>query len=536
MITISRKLAGVFLIGVLTTASGCDNLLGVENENDPETERVLSSPEDVEALIRDAFLAAKRPLLSADNLNMQLPVVAFENSAMAANFGMIERSAFPRTAILNTASDQFAPEYFEVWAGEYGAIRAASDGLAAIEGGVSLGNPVNDARMQAFGKFVLGFAHATLAITYDQASIYDETTPILPVQPLVPYGEVMEAALGYMDEAIDIAQANPTMSFPADWMGVAMGQARFVQIVNSFKARFRTQVARTPQERQAVDWNAVIAEVDAGITTDYAVVDDDDRWDFWMHDYTSFQGAWHQVPYFISGMADTSGAYEAWMATPIAERTAMVIATPDLRFPRGATLAVQADTNSEGQQINAGSQIRAKTNASGEGGWVRAERGTWRWSHYLDERFLAYYNASNTGLPIPVITVTEMDLLKAEAYIQTNRAALALPLINKTRVGEGGLPPATLLGAQGQGNACVPQLPNGTCGDLLETLKWEKRRDMFMTVFGGWYFDSRGWGDLPAGTFLHYPVPARELEVRELPLYTFGGGGVGSAPVGTYGY
>jgi hypothetical protein len=82
----------------------------------------------------------------------------------------------------------------------------------------------------------------------------------------------------------------------------------------------------------------------------------------------------------------------------------------------------------------------------------------------------------------------------------------------------------------------VPKLPNGTCGDLLETLKREKRRELFMTAFGGWYFDSRGWGDLPAGTFLHYPVPAAELEVRQLPLYTFGGGGPGSAPVGTYGY
>jgi hypothetical protein len=536
----SRRLTGAVVLGLVMTAAGCDNALDVKNENDPETERVLATASDVEALIRDAFLQAKRPLLSAEGINMQLASVAFENSAMAANFGMIERSAFPRGAIINTASSQFAAEYFDTWGGEYGAIRAVSDALTRIEEGLTLGNPVNDARMQAFGKFVLGFAHAVLAITYDQASIYDETDPIpsstVPPKPLVPYTEVMEAALGYMDEAIEIAEANPSMSFPADWMGVPVSQSRFIQIVNSFKARYRTQVARTPVERDQVDWNAVIDEVDAGITTDYAVVDDDDRWDFWMHDYTSFQGPWAQVPYFISGMADTSGAYETWMATPIGERTAFVIASPDRRFPRGATLEVQSQTNVDEEFINAGSQIRAKSNATGEGGWTNSERGTWRWSHYLDERFLDYYIASNTGVAIPVITVTEMDLLKAEAYIRTDQPALALPLINKTRVDEGGLPPATLLGAQGQGNACVPQLPNGSCGDLLETLKWEKRRSQFMTVFGGWYFDSRGWGDLPLGTFLHYPVPARELEVRELPLYTFGGGGTGSAPLGTYGY
>ena len=528
MTSLSRILTSVVAFGLLLAAPGCDNPLDVDNPNAPETERVLATAQDVEALIRDSYIQAKTPLLSADGINMQLGTVAFENSAMAANFGMIERSAFPRTAIINTASNQFAPEYREVWAGEYTAIRSASDGLDRIADGVSLGDATDDARMTAFGKFVLGFAHAILAITYDQASIYDETIPVLPVQPLVPYGEVMTAALGYMDEAIAIAEANPEIAFPDDWMGIPVDQATFIQIVNSYKARYRVQVARTPDEREAVDWAAVIAEVDAGITADYAPLDDDDRWDYWMHDYMSFKGAWHQVPYLVSGMADTSGAYQAWLATPIGSRTPFVIATPDKRFPQGTTLTAQ--------RAAPGTQIRAKTNDTGEGGWIRAERGTWRWSHYLDDRFAEYYAETNFGLPIPVISTLEMDLLKAEAYIRSGQPALALPLINATRVGEGELPPATLAGAQGQGNACVPKLPNGTCGDLLETLKWEKRRALFMTVFGGWYFDSRGWGDLSEGTYLHYPVPARELEVRQLPLYTFGGGGTGSAVAGTYGF
>ena len=528
MSSILHRLTRAAALSLVVITIGCDNPLDVGNENDPDRDRVLATAADVEALIRDSYTQAKRPLLSADGINMQLGAVAFENSPMAANFGMIERSAFPRNAIINTASNQFSPEYYEVWAGSYSAIRSASDGLAQLEAGITLGNELGDARMRAFGKFVLGFAHANLAVTYDQASIYDETTPILPVQELVPYDQVMTAALGYMDAAITIAEAHPTMSFPEDWMGVGVDQETFIQIVNSYKARYRAQVARTPEERAAVDWQKVIAEAAAGVTTDYAPVDDDNRWDFWMHDYMSFKGAWHQVPYFVSGMADTSGAFEAWMATPLATRTAVVIATPDKRFPQGTTLAAQ--------RTAPGTQIRAKSNDSGEGGWIRAERGTWRWSHYLDDRFADYYDEGNTGLPIPVITVTEMDLLQAEGYIQTGQPALALPLINATRVGEGGLPPATLTGAQGQGNSCVPQLPDGSCGDLLETLKWEKRRDMFSTVYGGWYFDSRGWGDLPEGTYLHYPVPAKELQVRQLPLYTFGGGGEGSAPVGTYGY
>lgn len=527
MFRFAHRVPAILGLGLLF-AMGCDNPLNVENENDPDRSRALGSPEDVESLIRDSYLQAKDVLLSADGINMQLGVVAFENSSTAANFGQHERSTFPRGPIINTSSDQFRPEYYEVWAGEYSAIRSASDGLAQMDAGLTLGDETDDARARAFGKFVLGYAHAVLAITYDKASIYDETTPIVPVQPLVPYGEVMTAALGYMQEAIDIAEANPDMSFPEDWLGEEADMERFVEIVNSYKARYRTQVARTPEERSAVDWNAVINEAAAGVSEDYAPVDDDDRWDYWMHDYTSFKGAWHQVPYFISGMADSSGAYQAWLQQPVATRQPFVIQTADKRFPQGNTLAAQ--------RLAPGKQIRAKSNDQGEGGFLRAERGQWRWSHYLDVRFQPYYNASNTGLAIPVITVREMDLLRAEGYIRTNQAALALPLINATRVADGGLPPATLLGAQGQGTGCVPKLPNGQCGDLLETLKWEKRREFFMTVFGGWYFDARGWGDLAAGTYIHYPVPAPELEVRLLPLYTFGGGGTGSAGVGTYGF
>jgi hypothetical protein len=34
-----------------------------------------------------------------------------------------------------------------------------------------------------------------------------------------------------------------------------------------------------------------------------------------------------------------------------------------------------------------------------------------------------------------------------------------------------------------------------------------------------WYLDSRGWGDLPVGTALSWPVPYQELDSRAKPLY-----------------
>jgi len=517
MTRFSSGLSRLVAAGVLLVLSGCSDLLEVRNPNNPDQNRVLAQPSDVEALIRGSYVQALDPLLSSNGINMQLGSVAFENSAMAANFGMIERSAiFPRAAIINTTSNQFAGNYYEVWAESYAAIRSASDGLARLaDADFTLGSATSDARAEAFGKFVLFFAHANLAITYDQASIYDETVAASEIVPLTDYKSVMNAAMGYADAAIAVAAANPTISFPEDWLGVAMDATRFVQVVRSLKARYRMQNARSAADLTAADYSAVISDVNAGITTDYAVVDNDDKWDFWMQDYMSFRGAWHQVPYWIHGMADQSGAYQTWLTQPFMTRTPFTIVTPDLRFPQGATDVAQ--------RAAPGKNIRRKTNNTGEAGWIRAERGQWRWSHYLDIRYQAYYNANNTGLAIPIIQVKEMQLLKAEALWKRNTGtdqADAVEIINTYRVADGGL---SLADVAGTNTSCVPKLPSGACGDTWEMLKWEKRMIFFMTVYGGFYFDSRRWGDLPQYTYRHYPVPARELEVRQLPLYTFGG-------------
>ena len=61
--------------------------------------------------------------------------------------------------------------------------------------------------------------------------------------------------------------------------------------------------------------------------------------------------------------------------------------------------------------------------------------------------------------------------------------------------------------------------------------------DRVQTTYGAWFFDSRGWGDLPEGTPLEWPVPNQELDARLLPIYNLGGvGQPSSAGTSTYGY
>ena len=94
--------------------------------------------------------------------------------------------------------------------------------------------------------------------------------------------------------------------------------------------------------------------------------------------------------------------------------------------------------------------------------------------------------------------------------------------------------------------ACVPHVPDAAaaagpykaskCGNLWDALKWEYRMETMYTGYGMWYFAGRGWGDLPEGTALYWPVPYQEMDTRRQVFYSAGGvGGVGSAPHGNYG-
>ena len=155
-------------------------------------------------------------------------------------------------------------------------------------------------------------------------------------------------------------------------------------------------------------------------------------------------------------------------------------------------------------------------------------RGSWRFSHYFFKRYgtgTTWYSA-----PQPFITMTEMNLLKAEALIRLNRAAEAVTLINATRVANGQLPPVTVDGPPDEAG-CVPRKASGACGSLWDALRYEKRIEGLGVDGVTAFFDARGWQTLPADSFVQLPIPGRELAVLVRPLYSYGGpGGQWSAP------
>jgi hypothetical protein len=408
--------------------------------------------------------------------------------------------------------------------------------------GFTIGTPADDARAQAFARFVLGASLATLALMYDSAAIVtpEDDPELIPV--LSGYAAVSAAGIAGLDEAISIAQANPSaFPLPATWLntGSTTSQAQFIRVVRSYRARLRASLARTPAERAAVDWSAVIADAENGITADFTLQEAPaSGWSIAWFIQHFVPGGWHRMHQFMIGMADTSGAYDAWLATGRVNRQMFLIQTPDTRFPSGATRDAQQTPGGSVAVLPAGQYFRNR--AAGED-IVGDPLGNSMYDHY---RFRAFYNASRIGA-FPVFTKAELDLLAAEGYIRQGNWGQAMAKINTTRVANG---LAALTGITSLndpvpgGGACVPRVPqppnftSTACGNIWEAMKWEKRMETAYTKHGAWFFDSRGWGDLPEGTPLQWPVPWQEMDTRVQGFYPLGGcGGQSTAAVSTYG-
>ncbi|MFW6330408.1 MAG: hypothetical protein ACOC3J_01655 [Gemmatimonadota bacterium] len=526
----TMALGALLLVG----AAGCD--LAVENMNAPDAERALSNPGDVEALIAGSWINWWYPTYHYIGGGPWLSTASFQHSAYPANFAMVEYSAIPRVPTGNDPSHGYYGQISMAYTYWYRAISAVNDGLKAVlvDESADLGD--DEARAIAWGRFVQGLSYGYLGLLYGNGPLVDETTDLTGELTFVEYPELIQASLDYLQEAIDLAQQNE-FDIPVTWhWGGEWDQDRFAQVAHSFRARIRANSARTLADREAVDWNAVLADIDAGIEDDllYTMT----RQGFqgnWSLYYMLLRG-WGQMNYFVAGMADTSGKYAEWMNEPVSDRHPnldsgpFLIQTPDLRFPQGETEDEQKD--------NPGTRFQV-ANAAGDQ-WQRPDRGSWRWSYYHERKT----NLDAVEGLMPDISMHEMNLLAAEAHYHLGNLDQAAELINLSRV-EAGL---NATDASGTNTSCVPTMPpshpsnpNG-CGDLWEMLKWEKRMMTGMEhglLTAPWFFDSRGWGDLHEGTIMQLPVPALVAELAGQPQEQYGGANSGnewSAPVGTYGY
>jgi hypothetical protein len=542
-----RALAGALSVSVMLTAC-VENPLAVPNPNNPDVEKVYKSPANVETTVSQLFKNHYNGQYgSSDDIWTQSLSMSFESHSQLGNFGMGTRAAIPRNPIDNSIGNNVASGNFRDFDHLSRGNRTATNAIAALNGfasqtpKITLGSDARDARAKSFAFFSLAYGLGQLSLLYDSAVIVDASQDNTVVPPFSDYKAVNAAAIANLDSALAIAQSAAAASIgtatwiPKDWMSTTddIGRDTWIKMIRSYRAKYRAGVARTPAERTAVNWAAVVADATNGITDDFVVnAATATGWGSSPISQLRVSSGWSQMTPMILGMADSTGAYDAWLAQPLQQRTPFLLRTADKRFPSGESRAAQqAVTGTSKSGPAAGSILYFRNRPSGED--TPAEPwGTWFYDNW---RFWAIGAGGGNG-PFVIFSNEENDLLAAEGQFRTGNLGAAATLINKSRE-RAGLPPATAAGIPNT-NSCVPRVPVGpsftttACGSLFEALKWEKRVETSFTGYAQWFVDSRGWGDLVQGTALHWPVPYQELYARLLASYTT----KETAVKGTYGF
>lgn len=528
--TIYSPSGPIFLVACVIALGGCQDL-NVPNTNSPSVTGTLSTPEGLESNLASTFPVWWGVAHGARTSNgtQVYPVVqlsALGEDITSADISINEVTQLPRIPYNNIDAGQWFNR--KPWYDLYQAIATTTDVLKALDKGLKIGD-VTSARPQGthtdrarwFAKWIQGMSLTYVGLLFDKGFILDETVDVDPFKyPFKSNKEVFDAGIADMTKAIALAKAAPADTTPISWInGFQYTNAEMARIMTSYVARSIVYFPRDSAARKAIDWNGILNLIgesatspqNQGIQKDFveqAVSSNGNTISSYVQ-YTQLQTN-GRTSNNLLGPADTSGGYQTWLATPITTRTDFQIISPDRR------IHAASGSTAQGKYFV---YIPTQT--------MTAVRGTYMWSRYKNIRYGTNYY--NTGI-INGLTLLEMDFLRAEALFRLGRKSDAAAIINKTRVANGQLPPVTVDGPP-PGRACVPKRADGSCGDLLDALQYEKRIELHgygeaLVAYADW----RGWGKLPKGSLINIPVSGRDLQTLGLPVYTFGGDLPGSAP------
>jgi hypothetical protein len=569
-----RNLLRSAALAALVGTVACEDALVVDNPVSGNTDKVLGTPADAENLIGSYYKNWYSGVYgSIANMEGRLNVWSLTNFSSLANECQNSSYPFGSSFIENTPGTTCGGNLYRLYRVMGEVNRVGSSFIRKLDGEegdpLNLGSPARNNRGRAFAEMLRGLSLGYLAIMYDSAAIISAQMTADDAGVLAPHTEVFDSSMAAFARAIAITSdpvsgsaSDGGFPLPPEWIPspLAMDVDGFLRFLKSHRARIRANVARTPAERAAVDWPAVILDAQQGFQADFKVKTSPTRADAvttagWKSQYNAF-ATWHQMPPFYIGMADVSGSYAGWIAQPLGDRGAgsvsFTMVTPDLRFPQGATrTAQQTDFALSTCQTPATvckryflNRPSADDQFSGAG---------WGFSNYNFVRFRSWHIAGDAGVAregaVVLMPLAELDLLQAEGLYRANDFAGAAALINKTRtrgmlcqdmkvpgttgacaVGSagiaafgGGLPAITAFDATSPvpgGVDCVPKVPQApgyntvACGNMWEALKYEKRIETMFTHYLANYLDSRGWGDLPKGAPLFLPVPHQDWLAR----------------------
>lgn len=573
-----RIVRGLGVMAFVAAAASCHSL-DVTNPNEPDARRALSDPNAIEAVAGGAlrtWFNAYTSLRGAGVLDAQARNYSSSwNNGNLNFYSSIDNPTDPpdkwnrmsRTwqndpaAAARTSIDAFwgggLDESAVVRGGFYTALSAANTALLAIrKNNLVIRNTADTKRTETIATFMQGASLMMFALQYDKAYVVDENSDIATLQ----YSNrkvVRDSAVSKLQQAIALANAN-TFTTPAAWdgpNGVSYTNTQIAQIANTMAAMTLAYYPRDNTEVAAVDWAKVASFASKGMSsgTPFDFFFSQDGYTNWISELMNwFDGIdGGRMSTRIAHFLDPATQVDPWPLTGNPQPNSADKRLGDGSFGDAGTADNFGTTPFTG---NGGTDFAWSGVAI-----FRPARGQYHQSNIAQIRYDFTKTMDSKGQyggfgPAPLILATLNDLLWAEALLRqsTPSVAQAVSLIDKTRVGRGGLPSAAVnagVGSDADG-PCMStgvKAKDGTPCTLWSMLIYEKEielpglgpapfweeRRLPLIIGGGYSGDNspkRVIQGLLPGTPREMPVPYKELGVKGETLYTWGGSTPNSPP------
>lgn len=478
----------------------CNDLfkdLDVRNQNQPNIAD-LYTPDDFYALLKNGYNTWYNGAIAAS------PSIAFNNAQLFASgtpgWGSGPLWFIPRQPLFNDQSpDPVIVINFGAWYNFYSGVGTAIKMSKILDDPnfkLTLQGTDYTKRAKAHVYIIQALLYGNIALLYDKAYLFtEEHDPITfdYVANTKPYKEVMAYALKRLDDAIALIQSdNVDADYQSVIAGVDFNKEKLLQFANSMAARFLVSNARTPAENSLTDWAKVKAYAEKGLKEDFNVL---------------YEAGWRGKVMTRDEGANYLALYNwgwirgnQWLINKMAPNDPAAVYPWPVGVNRLGEIKNPAD-------LRLNKYFKWDEQSDQWFGWNRVGRPGYGYFIRSEYRYWRYYDVINAEEGyVGHFLKAENDLYLAEAKIRLNQVAGASDLINITRVGVGGLPPAT-----------------DSDSDLLDKLFYERyvESDLVWAHLG--YFDKRRQGLLLPGTAYHFPIPAPELLMHGQPVYTFGG-------------
>jgi hypothetical protein len=476
------------VLSVFIMVSCSPDVLDVDNFNAPSAKDALSNPDDLQGVTSSLVANWFKNIHAYNGVGLGIWVMSDAGTCSWGNAAMKDLSAEPRIAFNNEPGYSYSSTTRETWLAMYATLSQANDVIRAVKSGIEFGEEGADTKMvEAVAYLGQGLAQGYLGLFFDQGYVVNNESDLAKLE-LESYTALVAASVASLEMAASIAAAN-NFTLPANWIpGRTYSSADVAKLANTFAARMLVYSSRNATQNTAVDWAKVLSLTNAGIDFDFAPLGDGNApwaaasvWGSEYHTYAVY-GGWGQVDMRVIHMMDPN--------------------MPD----RWATSGLFADMPNSGRATSNDARLLS------DFGYLsscpfRADRGYYHYSSYRFKRYDAYL--VNFDTPIADMLKAENDMLKAEAMVRTNNLAGAIVVINaSTRVTRGQL---------------APILTSATADQILNAIFYERSIELFLTGVGLEFFDMRRRDMLQTGTLLHFPIPGQQLEVLQIPQYSFGG-------------